>query len=126
MLIRLKTKCVIMNLTPQSKTNHIVYSLNNIDESFSLLDEKFGLEISFKDRFKTNYTLDNYHFDFYFKELKLGIQIDALSYSYSNIYNKDASKLVSIPHKKIKVLKVSDYQILVDSDEIIRFIKNFG
>lgn len=116
-----------MNIVSQNKpnTNNIIYSLNNIEESFTLLDEKFSLENSFKDSFQTNYSLGNYCFDFYFDELKLGVQIDALSYSYSNIYNKDASKLLSIPHKKIQVLKVSDYQILVDSDEIVRFIKNF-
>lgn len=116
-----------MNVVSQNKpnTNNVIYSLNNIEESFTLLNEKFSSENSFKDRFQTNYSLDNYCFDFYFNELKLGVQIDALSYSYSNIYNKDDSKLLSIPHKKIQVLKVSDYQILVDSDEIVRFIKNF-
>ncbi len=117
-----------MNIAPhtQPKENLIKHSLNNIDESVSVLKKKLFFEKKFVNKFKTNYSLGNYHFDFYFEELRLGIQIDALSYSYSNIYNNDSTKLMSIPHKNMMALKVSDYQVLVDSDEIIRFLKNYS
>ncbi len=112
----------ISNPTPK---NIITHSLNNIEESLSILRQRFQKEPLLIGKFSNDVTLGNYHFDFYVKELKFAIQLDAYSYAYSNIHNTEKIKIVSIPSKNIIVLKISDYQVLVDCDEIIRFIKNY-
>lgn len=115
-----------MNIATQNIThkNTVKHSLNNIEESLTLLKSRLNTESSLLSYFTGECKLGNYHFDFYSAELKFAIQIDAYSYSYSDIYNVEKIKVMSIPHKNITVLKVSDYQVLVDCDEIIRFIKN--
>jgi len=108
----------------QAPKEIIMHTLNNVCESLIELKQRLYSESSLKNKFENNYRIGNYHFDFYAPSLKLGIQVDAYSYSYSDIYNVEKVKLLSIPHKDITVLKVSDYQILVDCDEIIRHINN--
>jgi len=120
-----ETNMAIKILEPN--TEHVIrHSLNNVHNSMSTLKNKILLEDSLKHNCKMGYSDGLYHFDFYFEKLRLGIQIDALSYAYSDMYNGDQPKVMSVGHKNIKVLKISDYQVLVDSDEIIRFIKNYS
>jgi len=109
----------------QATENVIKHSLNNVSESLSELNQRISFESSLKGKFEINYKIDNYHFDFYAPSLKLGIQVDAFSFSYSDIFNTEKVKLLSISHKNIRVLKISDYQILADCDEVIRFLKNY-
>ncbi len=110
---------------PSSETT-IKHSLNNVSDSLIQLHQRLQKEVAFKSLFKINHKAGNYHFDFYAPSLRLAIQVDAHSYSYSDIYNSDQIKVMSISHKDITVIKISDYQILMDCDEIVRFIKNYS
>jgi|GEM_PF-3107847 len=116
-----------INVTTHTQPTETIvkHSLNNVNESLIELKRRIKLEGKLKDKFVTNFKLGNYHFDLYAPALKIAIQIDAYSYAYSDIYNLEKVKYLSIPHKNITVLKISDYQILVDCDEIIRFLNNY-
>lgn len=103
--------------------NIITHSLNNLELSRQKLEQRIINEFGSFCEFVINHKLGNYTFDFYFSDFKLALQIDAYSYAYSNIFNVEKLKFFTIPHQQIRVLKISDYQILVDSDEIIRFLR---
>ncbi|WP_378182135.1 DUF559 domain-containing protein [Aquimarina sp. SS2-1] len=99
----------------------IRYSLNNAipatDELHKTLSEK-GLH------FARNYKLYNYTFDFYSPLLKIAIEIDGYAHEFSDVYSKDAPKKLYIHSLGITVLRFTDYQILVDIEEIIRTLKH--
>lgn len=107
--------------TPRTE-NTIKYTLNNLDASFKKLKERLVQPDLKEFEFNLNINLGNYRFDFYSSKLNFAIQID--TYMYDDTFNADEIKLVNIAHKGIKVLKVSDYQVFIDLDEIIRFLKN--
>ncbi len=102
----------------------VKHSLNTISEALIKLENRIlKSELAFFD-FKMNCAEKKYHFDFYSEKLRLGIQIEGYSYCYNETENHDEMKLVNISYLDIKVLKVSDYQVLIDADEVIRYLKN--
>ncbi len=101
----------------------VKHSLNNVSEALLVLENRIlKSELAIFD-FVLNTTKKNYHFDFFSEKLQLGIQIDGYSYCYEETENHDDMKLVTISYLGVKVLKVSDYQVLIDVDEVIRFLK---
>lgn len=74
--------------------------------------------------FLRNKKIGNYNFDFYCPKLKIAIEIDAYTHEFSDVYNKDGAKKLHIQSLGILVLRFTDYQILVDTDEIFRALNN--
>ncbi|WP_378185599.1 endonuclease domain-containing protein [Aquimarina sp. W85] len=100
---------------------HVVkYSLNNtigVLDQLALTLSKKGID------FKRNHSIANYTFDFYNPKLRLAIEVDGYAHEFSDIMNQDTQKKLLIPSLNIHVLRFTDHQILVDSEEIIRAIK---
>ncbi|MFL1897181.1 endonuclease domain-containing protein [Aquimarina sp. 2-A2] len=102
------------------KEQVIKYSLNN---TMGALDQ---LALAFTQKgfsFKRNYKIGNYTFDFYHPSLRLAIEIDGYAHEFSEIVNQDRPKKLLIPSLNLHVLRFTDHQILVDSEEIFRAIK---
>jgi len=74
--------------------------------------------------FKRNYTINNYVFDFYCPTLKIALEIDGYAHEFSEVYSKDAPKKLFIHSLGVTVLRFTDYQILVDIEEIFRALKH--
>ncbi len=74
--------------------------------------------------FLRNQNVDNYTFDFYCPTAKIAIEVDGYAHEFSDVYSKDVSKKLFISSLGITVLRFTDYQILVDMDEIFRTLKN--
>jgi len=100
-----------------------VHTLHYLNNSMMIINQ---LENTFKEKgfqFLRNYAIENYTFDFYFPDSKIGIEIDSYAHELSDIYNLDAPKKLSIPSLGVTVLRITDYQILTDVEDIIRTIK---
>ncbi|MFC5047180.1 endonuclease domain-containing protein [Aquimarina hainanensis] len=97
---------------------------HSLDNAMSTL-EKLHKELTKKGyNFLRNYTIENYKFDFYCPVSKVAIEIDSYTHESYDIYNQDATKKLCIPSLGITVLRYTDYQILIDMDEILRNLKN--
>ncbi|WP_298317982.1 endonuclease domain-containing protein [uncultured Aquimarina sp.] len=105
---------------PESEKT-IRYSLNNsipaTEELYKRLIEKGFL-------FKRNHKIHNYTFDFYCPSLKIAIEIDGYAHEFSEVYSQDTPKKLHIHSLGITVLRFTDYQILVDIEEIFRALKH--
>ncbi|GAA4274053.1 DUF559 domain-containing protein [Aquimarina gracilis] len=99
----------------------IRHSLNNTIKAIDILQDKL-LEKGY--HFLKNQQIGRYHFDFYCPELKIAIEIDGYAHEFQDIHNQDASKKLFIASLGVTVLRFTDYQVLVDIDEIFRAIKN--
>jgi len=101
----------------------VKHSLNNMSEAKNILRKglmKKGLsEYNFVENVKNG----TYHFDFFCHKLNLGIQLDGYSYCFDEIYNSDQIKTFNIAYKGIKVVKITDYQVIIDMDEVLRYLK---
>lgn len=106
----------------QPKSETIVrHSLNN---SLSAT-EKLHQELTKKGfNFIRDYTIHNYSFDFYCPKLKIALEIDGYAHEFSDVFSQDAPKKLHIHSLGITVFKFTDYQILVDIEEIIRALKH--
>ncbi len=69
--------------------------------------------------------IGNYTFDFYCPTYKLAIEVDSYAHEYDDVYNKDDFKVLKINSLNITVLRITDYQILIDSDEIFRYLRRY-
>ncbi|MEL1243172.1 endonuclease domain-containing protein [Flavobacterium sp. DGU11] len=67
----------------------------------------------------------NYILDFFCYELMLGIEVDGYSHELIEIYNKDIIKEASVNDFGITVLRFSDFQVLKDTDNVIRAIEGY-
>lgn len=99
----------------------IRHSLNN---SLMVLDHLSENLIQKGYEFIRNHQIGNYKFDFYFPESKQAIEVDSYAHEFSEIYNQDTSKVLQIHSLGIKVIKLTDHQILIDIDEVFRLLKN--
>ncbi len=99
----------------------IRYSLNNSIPATEELYKRFIEKGFFFDR---NYKINNYTFDFYAPLLKIAIEIDGYAHEFSDVLSQDEPKTLYIQSLGITVLKFTDYQILVDIEEIIRAVKH--
>ncbi|WP_459210749.1 endonuclease domain-containing protein [Aquimarina rhabdastrellae] len=100
----------------------IRHSLNN---SFMAIDKLAQQLTSRGYHFHRDQNIGNYTFDFYCPKYKLAIEVDTYAHEYDDIYNKDDFKFLKIHSLNITVLRVTDYQILIDTDEIFRHIKRY-
>ncbi|MBP2832445.1 DUF559 domain-containing protein [Aquimarina sp. U1-2] len=111
----------ILPLYRKKPEDRIKHTLDNTIKSTNLLATKLyqkGYE------FQKNHHIDTYNFDFYCPKLKIAIEIDGYTHEFEDIYNLDATKKLYISFLDITVLRFSDYQILVDIDQVLRTIKN--
>ena len=113
-------------MKPTSKTINLSKKnfLNTLDQA----REKF------KDRLFTNRDMNVYNFednvlkhkhkfDFYSNDLNLAIKLENNFSHFDEFDNPLGMKEFYLEKINLKVLKVSDYQVLVDLDQVIRFIK---
>ncbi|OED39585.1 hypothetical protein AB832_03940 [Flavobacteriaceae bacterium (ex Bugula neritina AB1)] len=99
----------------------IRYSLNN---SISITEELQKKLIEKGYQFIRNYEIGNYSFDFYCPQLKIAIEIDGYAHEFSDVYNNDGPKKLYVQSLGIVVLKFTDYQILVDIEDVFRRVKH--
>ncbi|MBQ0735115.1 endonuclease domain-containing protein [Aquimarina celericrescens] len=99
----------------------IKHSLNNTITSIDVLTTKLK-EKGY--HFLRNQHINRYLFNFYCPNLKIAIEIDGYAHEFKDIHNLDAPKKLYISSLGITVLRFTDYQVLVDIDEIFRAIKN--
>ncbi len=99
----------------------IRHSLDNTIRAIDLL------EIKLKEKgyqFLRNQNIGHYHFDFYAPQLRVAIEIDGYAHEFSDIYNQDAPKTLFISSLGINVLRFTDYQVLIDIDDVFRRLKH--
>jgi len=99
----------------------IRHSLNSTQKSI----DQLGNQLQEKGyQFISNKTIGHYHFNFYCPKLKIAIEIDGYAHEFLDVLNQDAPKKLFISSLGITVFRFTDYQILVDMDEILRVLKN--
>lgn len=113
------TPKIIIHQPESEKT--IRYSLNNSIQATEKLYQKV-IEKGFY--FIQNHTILNYTFDLYCPSLKIAIEIDGYAHEFEDVYSQDAPKKLHIHSLGITVLRFTDYQILVDIEEVLRAIKH--
>lgn len=69
--------------------------------------------------------IDSFILDFFCQELMLGIEVDGYSHELIEIHNKDLVKESKINEFGIHVLRVTDHQILKDTDNVLRAIEQY-
>ncbi len=67
--------------------------------------------------------IDNYILDFFCHELMLGLEVDGYSHEFLEVYEKDQLKEKRMNELGIIVLRFSDYQVLKDTENVIRAIE---
>ncbi len=104
------------------KTTHMLYTsltgLNALKELVEREDIKLMC-------FEKNVVIGNYKFNYFSKKYGVGLQVDALTSYEEDIYNMEGVKGFKIPSLSISVLKISDYQLLTDLDEVARRLRAF-
>ncbi len=99
----------------------IRHSLNNTINAAHTLQlelDKRGYQ------FLQDQKIGHYSFDFYCPKLRIAIEIDGYAHSFLDVHNQDAPKKLHISSLGITVLRFTDYQVLVDLDEVFRALKN--
>lgn len=114
---------MVVSLHKNPSESIIKHSLNNMNEAKKKLWDRLSKSGLSKYDFMQNVTSDSYHFDFFSYKLNLGIQLDSYSYCFDETYNSDKIKTLHIAYKAIKVVKLTDYQIMIDMDQVIRYLK---
>ena len=115
----------VFHFNNNSLFNKINYSLGNTSEAKQLLFNKLlDLNDIYASNFKKDVRIGVYRFDFFCDEFNLAVNIDAISDNFDEFYNNDQIKSFSINQNSIRVLKVTDYQVLLDIDQITRCLKN--
>ncbi len=99
----------------------IRHSLNNTINAIDKLNDELN-EKGY--RFLKDQTIGLYNFNFYCPNLRIAIEIDGYAHEFLDIHNQDAPKKLHISSLGITVLRFTDYQVLVDMDEIFRTLKN--
>ena len=69
--------------------------------------------------------IDNYILDFFCYELMLGIEVDGYSQEFEEVYEKDLIKQSKMNNFGITVLRFSDFQVLKDTENVIRAIEQY-
>ncbi len=69
--------------------------------------------------------INNYILDFFCHELMLGIEVDGYSHEFLEVYNKDVIKEAKMNEFGITVLRFSDYQVMKDTENVIRAIEQY-
>ncbi len=102
------------------KTTHMLYqSVTGLTALEELIDRE---DIKMMN-FSKDVIIGNYKFQYFSKAYGVGLQIDSLNSYEEDVYNMEGIKQFSIPSLNINVLKISDYQLLTDLDEIARVLR---
>ncbi len=111
-------------LHKQPSESLVKHSLNNLSEANDKLWHRLQCRDLQSFNFEKNVSNGIYKFDYYSSVLNLGIQLDAYSFCFDETFNSDSLKAFTVSSKSIKVIKLTDYQIIIDMDQIVRFLKN--
>ena len=98
---------------------------NNSTESEIILWQKLKRNQMYSYDFHRQKPIDNYILDFFWYELMLGIEVDGYSHEFLEVYEKDLVKEKRMNELGITVLRFSDYQVLKDTENVIRAIEFF-
>jgi very-short-patch-repair endonuclease len=69
--------------------------------------------------------IDNYILDFFCYDLLLGIEVDGYSHEILKVYNNDRIKEKRMNELGITILRLSDFEVLKDMENVIRAIEFF-
>ncbi|MCB0462536.1 MAG: endonuclease domain-containing protein [Flavobacteriaceae bacterium] len=69
--------------------------------------------------------IDQYIVDFFCNKLQLAIECDGYSHEILEVYEKDLKKTIRLKDLGIHVLRFSDYQIMNDIENVLRFIEDY-
>ena len=69
--------------------------------------------------------IDRYIVDFFCNKLRLAIECDGYSHQFLEVIQKDTKKTKRLNQLGIRVLRFSDWQILNDTENVIRAIEAY-
>lgn len=69
--------------------------------------------------------IDNYIIDFFCYELMLAIEVDGYSHELIEVFNKDGEKEKRLDELGVTVMRYSDYQVLKDTENVLRSIESY-
>ena len=69
--------------------------------------------------------IDNYIIDFFCHELMLAIEVDGYSHELIEVFNKDGKKEKRLNELGVTVMRYSDYQVLKDTENVLRSIESY-
>ena len=98
---------------------------NNATKAEIILWQKLKRDQMYGYDFHRQKPIDNYILDFFCYELMLGIEVDGYSHEFLEVYEKDLVKEKRMNEIGIQVLRFSDYQVLKDTENVIRAIEYF-
>lgn len=98
---------------------------NNSTKAEIILWQKLKRDQMYGYDFHRQKPIDNYILDFFCYELMLGIEVDGYSHEFLEVYEKDLIKEKKMNELGITVLRFSDYQVLQDTENVIRAIPFF-
>ena len=98
---------------------------NNSTKAEIILWQKLKRDQMYGYDFHRQKPIDNYILDFFCYELMLGIEVDGYSHEFLEVYEKDLIKEKKMNELGITVLRFSDYQVLKDTENVIRAIAFF-
>ena len=98
---------------------------NNSTKAEIILWQKLKRDQMYGYDFHRQKPIDNYILDFFCYELMLGIEVDGYSHEFLEVYEKDLIKEKKMNELGITVLRFSDYQVLKDTENVIRAIVFF-
>jgi len=109
-----------LNLTCSTKA----ISLNTTDQSKEILKTRLLKSDDMRVyNFEEHMFNPIFKFDFYSPSLQIAIQlVDSLDY-YDEFDNPLSIKGFYYENINLKVIKVTDYQVMIDLEQVIRFIK---
>ena len=93
---------------------------NNSTKAEIILWQKLKRDQMYGYDFHRQKPIDNYILDFFCYELMLGIEVDGYSHEFLEVYEKDLIKEKKMNELGITVLRFSDYQVLKDTENVIR------
>ncbi|MDY7395680.1 endonuclease domain-containing protein [Aureibaculum sp. 2210JD6-5] len=98
---------------------------NNSTKAEIILWQKLKRKQIYGYDFHRQKPLDNYIVDFFCHELMLAIEVDGYSHILFEVQNKDVKKENRLNELGVEVLRFSDYQVLKDTENVMRSIEHF-
>lgn len=98
---------------------------NNSTKAEIILWQKLKRKQMYGYDFHRQKPIANYILDFFCHELMLGIEVDGYSHQILEVFNKDVAKEKVMNRLGISILRFSDYQVLKDTDDVIRAIEAY-
>jgi len=98
---------------------------NNSTKSEIILWQKLKRKQMFGYDFHRQKPIDNYILDFFCNELMLGIEIDGYSHEFLEVFEKDSRKTKKMNKLGINILRFSDFQVLKETENVLRAIEYF-